>query len=153
MLIIAHTWVFSFSLDILKMNSFSVISPVCLYRCTTGSGTLNAFTEWRWRSCLITASAHLRNGRPLPSSTFLHQFIKRLKCKCPSSNVSQASINEQWGHFISMLCICCHISTRFNSGFSHFVSKPVPLTVVSLHVSVKGTVTQSRPGWRGSARV
>lgn len=133
MLFIAHAWVFSFSLDIFKMNSCSVISHyVSACRCTTGSGTLNAFIEWRWRSCLIIASAHQRSGRPLPSSTSLHPFIKRLKCECPSSNAQWASLNEPWGHFISLSCICCHISSRFNSGFSHFISKPVTLTVVSV---------------------
>lgn len=57
-----------------------------LCRCTTGSGILNAFTEWRWKNCLITAYAHRKNGRPSPSSTSLHPFIKRSKCECRPSH-------------------------------------------------------------------
>lgn len=87
----------------LKSNSRSVtltLFDACLCRCTTGSVTLNAFTEWRWKNCLITASVHQKNGRPLPNSTFLHPFIKRSKCECPFSCRYRAVLRP-----LSQLCI------------------------------------------------
>lgn len=71
--------------------------PLCFCRCTTGSGNLNAFTEWRWRSCPITASARLKNGRRSPSSTSLHPFIKRLRCEWPLTSSMLMKLESSLG--------------------------------------------------------
>lgn len=104
----------------LETNSCSVtltLIPLCLCRCTTGSGTLNAFTEWQWKNCPTTASAHQRNGRLLPSSTFLHPFIRRLKRECSFRRRSRAALRRY---------LCCDRHTA--------------------KCLREGTATESRPG-------
>lgn len=92
-------------------RSADSVSLVCFCRCTTGSGNLNAFTGWPWRSCPITASARQKNGRPLRSSTSLHPFIKRLKCEWPLTSSLLMSTESWSGSFAIGPAALCHSSS------------------------------------------